>query len=298
MVSLHGVIDMHVHTEPDLRPRAYDDFALCDAAVRVGARAIVIKSHLGSTAERAFLCNRYVAQKYPDSGFTMLGSIVLNRCVGGINASAVENALLLGAKVVYLPTQSARNHLLRMGKDVQGAVDVLLGGEIVPELRDVFALVKAHGAVLATAHIAPVEAEVVVREARRAGISRIVVTHPEWWLVGMDIAMQRRMVEEYGAVLERCFAQNMGGGRYRSNLPQNVQVMRKLGCGHILASTDGGQIENPHWEEAMAETVAYLLEHGIAPEDVRHMTSALPAQLLGIRQAVDGGKKRDQRFTS
>lgn len=43
-VTLEGVIDMHVHTNPDLRVRAYNDFELCDAAVRVGARAIVIKS--------------------------------------------------------------------------------------------------------------------------------------------------------------------------------------------------------------------------------------------------------------
>ena len=43
-VSLHGVCDMHVHTNPDLRLRAYDDFELADAAVRVGAKAIVIKS--------------------------------------------------------------------------------------------------------------------------------------------------------------------------------------------------------------------------------------------------------------
>ena len=36
-ISMKGVIDMHVHTNPDLRIRAYDDFELCDAAVRVGA---------------------------------------------------------------------------------------------------------------------------------------------------------------------------------------------------------------------------------------------------------------------
>ena len=42
-ISLKGVIDMHVHTNPDLRKRAYDDFELMEAAIRVGARAIVIK---------------------------------------------------------------------------------------------------------------------------------------------------------------------------------------------------------------------------------------------------------------
>lgn len=32
-ISLQGVIDMHVHTNPDIRKRAYDDFELTDAAV-------------------------------------------------------------------------------------------------------------------------------------------------------------------------------------------------------------------------------------------------------------------------
>lgn len=34
---MKGVIDMHVHTNPDLRLRAYDDFELMEAAIRVGA---------------------------------------------------------------------------------------------------------------------------------------------------------------------------------------------------------------------------------------------------------------------
>mgnify|MGYP004643725297 CR=1 FL=1 len=90
-VSMKGVIDMHVHTNPDLRTRAYDDFELCDAAVRVGARAIVIKTHLGYTANRAYLTNRYNERVHGKNDFTMFGSVVLNSCIGGINPVAVEN---------------------------------------------------------------------------------------------------------------------------------------------------------------------------------------------------------------
>ena len=55
MDLMKGVIDMHVHTNPDLRLRAYDDFELMEAAIRVGARAIVIKDrrwtgHISVTA--------------------------------------------------------------------------------------------------------------------------------------------------------------------------------------------------------------------------------------------------------
>ncbi len=34
-VSLKGVIDMHVHSNPDIRRRAYEDFYLMDASVLV-----------------------------------------------------------------------------------------------------------------------------------------------------------------------------------------------------------------------------------------------------------------------
>ena len=116
-VSLKGVCDMHVHSNPDLRLRAYNDFELADAAVRVGARAIVIKSHQGFTANRAYLTNEYVKRVHGETNFTMFGSVTLNKVVGGVNPSAVETALKLGAKVVWLPTQSAKNHIRKMGKD-------------------------------------------------------------------------------------------------------------------------------------------------------------------------------------
>ena len=282
-VSLKGVVDMHVHTNPDLRERRYDDFELCDAAVRVGARAIVLKSHLGSTAERAWLTNRYNRRAHGENGFSMFGSVTLNRCAGGINPLAVENALRLGAKAVWLPTQSARHHLAKTGGNLDGAVDVVTGGEVVPRLHDVFALIKEHDAVLCTAHIAPEETFAVVRAARAAGVEKIVITHPEWWVVGMSGGDQLRLVREYGVILERCFAQNMGGGKYKSNLPGNLELIRAAGYRNVLVSTDGGQVENPRWELAMEEYMRYLLEHGVSREQVGYMTHELPCALLGIR---------------
>ena len=117
---MKGVIDMHVHTNPDLRLRAYDDFELMEAAIRVGARAIVIKTHQGTTMDRAYLCNRHNEIVHgKTNNFTMFGSITLNKVVGGINPKAVDVALRLGAKVVWLPTQSAKNHMQKNVEFVQ-----------------------------------------------------------------------------------------------------------------------------------------------------------------------------------
>lgn len=281
-LSMKGVIDMHVHTNPDLRLRAYDDLELCDAAVRVGARAIVIKTHLGSTACRAELVNHYNRIIHPNNDFTMFGSITLNRCVGGINPTAVDNALKLGAKVVWLPTQSARNHLLKMGKSPEGCVDMVVDGKVVPEMLDVFQLIKDHDAVLGTAHVSPEEAFVVVEAARKAGVKKVVVTHPEWWVVGMSVEDQIRLVKDYDVILERCFAQNMGGGKYKSNLPDNLEIIRTVGYKNVMVDTDGGQTENPNWEIAMHQYMQYLFDHGIPEEQIRYMTHDLPSWLLGI----------------
>ena len=76
---LDGVIDMHVHTAPDLVKRTYTDLQMADAAARVGARAIVIKGHHCGTMARAALCSEYVRKAYKKSAFTMYGGLVLNR---------------------------------------------------------------------------------------------------------------------------------------------------------------------------------------------------------------------------
>ena len=255
-ISMKGVCDMHVHTNPDLRLRAYDDFELADAAVRVGASAIVIKTHLGFTVNRAYLTNQYVKKVYGENtGFTMYGGVVMNKVIGGINPEAVEKGLKLGAKEIWLPTQSAKRHLEKMGQDPADGIELVRDGKVVPEL---------------------------IEAARDAGVKKIVITHPEWWVVDMSMEDQIRLVKDYDVILERCYAQNMGGGAYKSNLPDNLEIIKAVGYEHVMVDTDGGQTENPNWELALEEYMQYLADHGIPEEHIYHMTKTIPYKLLGI----------------
>lgn len=284
-VSLKGIIDMHVHSNPDIRHRAYDDFELMEAGIRSGARAIVIKTHQGTTMDRAYLCNRHNKIVHGGSNdFTMFGSITLNRQVGGINPYAVESALKLGAKVVWLPTQSARNNILKVNGNLSAAVDITHDNAIVPELSDVFQLVKDYNAVLGTGHVSPEECFTVVEAARNAGVKNLVVTHPEWWMVGMTLEDQVRIVKDYDVILERCFAQNMGNGSYQSNLPSNVEIIEACGYRNVMVATDGGQIENPNWEIAYEMYMSYLADHGIPDDQIYYMTHTIQRNLLGIKE--------------
>lgn len=282
-ISLKGVIDMHVHSNPDIRHRAYDDFELMEAAIRVGARAIVIKTHQGTTVDRAYLCNRHnEIIHHGDNDFTMFGSVTLNRQMGGLNAAAVESGLKLGAKVIWLPTQSARNNLEKQKGDLSKAVEVIRDGKIVPELQDIFQLIKDFDVVLGTGHLSPEEIFRVVEAARNAGVRKIVVTHPEWWMVGMSLEDQVRLVQDYDIILEHCFAQPMGGGKYKSNLPLNLEAIQACGYKNVMVSTDGGQVENPFWEAALEQYIQYLADHGISEEQIFYMTHEIQTRLLNL----------------
>ena len=282
-VSLQGVIDMHVHSNPDIRHRAYDDFELMEAGIRVGARAIVIKTHQGTTVDRAFLCHRHnEIINQGDNDFSIFGSVTMNRQMGGINPWAVESGLKLGAKVIWLPTQSARNNMLKQNQDPSDCVEVVQGGKVVPELLTIFRLVKDYDVVLGTGHVSPEECFRVVEAARDAGVKKLVVTHPEWWMVGMSLEDQVRIVKDYDVILEHCFAQPMGGGKYKSNLPMNLEAVKACGYKNVMVSTDGGQVENPNWEIALEQYMQYLSDHGVGEDELRYMTHDIQAGLLGI----------------
>lgn len=280
-VSLKGVIDMHVHSLPDIRERAYNDFELMEAGIRVGARAIVIKSHHGTTMNRAFLVNEHNKIVHQGSNnFTMFGSITLNNAIGGLNPVAVETGLKMGAKVVWLPTTHAANQLRKNGKT--GGIECLDNGKVKEPLQEILKMIKDYDAVLGTGHLSPEEIFPVVDQAKSLGLNKIVITHPEFWVVGMSHEDQVRIVKDYDVYLERCYAQPMGGGIYKSNLADNLLIIQEVGYRNVMVDTDGGQVENPHWELALEEYLQYLADKGITAEQLDVMTRKIPLMLLGL----------------
>ena len=278
---LKGIVDLHIHSAPDVRERKMDDLQLMEAAVKRGVRAVVIKSHHVPTVDRATLVNRVKEEKYGDkSDFQMFGGIALNRFVGGINPWAVETALKLGGRLVWMPTNTAENHCRKEGKDQY--VSCVRDGKVVEELKDVFRLIRDYDAVLETGHISPYECFLVTEAARDAGVRKIVITHPEFHIVGMSLADQKRIVKDYGVLLERVYAQPVGGGVYKKNLADNVEAMREIVCEHFIVATDSWQLQNPKWYQSIAEYINYLCDAGFSQEEIGKMTRENPGRMLGI----------------
>lgn len=279
--SLKGIIDLHIHTAPDIRERRYTDFDLARAAVKAGARAVAIKSHHGTTMNRAFLANLYAKEVLGATDFEMVGGIVLNKAIGGLNPFAVETAIKMGAKIVWLPTIHSDNHIAKHNGKGEG-IACVVDGKVVEPLKEIFRIVKDNDVILETAHISHNDVFAVVEEARNMGVKKILVTHAEFWPIGMSFEEQVKLVKDYDVLIERVFAQPIGGGKYKSNLEDNLHVIREIGHEHFVISTDGGQVENPPWEEALTQYLQYLLDNGITQEQIDVMTKTNPGGLLGM----------------
>ena len=199
-----------------------------------------------------------------------------------MNPQAVQTALELGAKVIWMPTVDAANEYRLRGKD--GGISIYdENGALLPALRSIFALIRDHRAVLATGHLGAEEIFHVVCGARDAGVEKIVVTHPEYWIVNLALEQQEQLVHDYDVILERCYRQPLRDGRWVSNAVRNLEAMRALGFENTILSTDCGNPANPPWEQAMGEYLQFMIDHGVPDQSLREMTQTLPARLLDLQ---------------
>ncbi|HEY7859267.1 MAG TPA: DUF6282 family protein [Candidatus Nanopelagicales bacterium] len=175
--------DLHTHAAPSLLPRHGDDAQTVAAERSVGFSTVVLKSHEGSTVERAAI-----------AGPGVCGGIVLNSAIGGANPDAVEVAARLGGRVVWMPTVSARTHkrgasspelAVHRGFEL-GPVDVVDDGVLRAEWHDVLDVIAAHDLLLASGHLSADETVVLFREARARGVQRLLVNHPMMAFLGWN----------------------------------------------------------------------------------------------------------------
>ncbi len=290
---LEGAYDTHVHSDPDVLPRKFDDIELVRRGKEAGMGGFVLKSHYICTADRATLIRR----TFP--GINVYGGIALNNSVGGLNPVAVDIAGRLGNKVVWLPTVDSANEL----ENVSGQLDEsklpywmsiaremrergIAGSWISPtddngkvknELRQCLELIAHYDMVLATGHIAPRETVPVVKAAKEAGVQRIVITHPEFPTTFLD-EEQHRELTRYDVMFERCFTTPYTN---KVEWEQVFQNIRTIGPSTTILATDLGQTFNPYVDEGFSIYIEKVLDAGFSEAEVHQMVSSNAAQLLG-----------------
>jgi len=278
---IRDAIDMHLHPGPSAGPCRLDAIQAAQQAQQSGMKAIVLKSNSYTAAVATI-----VGQLVP--GIKVIGSICLNYEVGGLNYHAVENAAGLGAKVVWMPTFSSANSINKMrslGLPLEGEGISLLDktGKLVPEMDRILSIIKKNDMVLATGHISPQETFVLIKEAYRAGIRKMVITHP----TDKEFAENHFTVDDLkelaaiGAFIEFTLV-GMLPNEFCHDPAQIAQTIKTIGPEHCIVSTDLGQPQNPLPVEGMRLFIATLLHHGITQKEVELMIKSNPASLLDL----------------
>ena len=273
-IDLTGVIDMHIHSSPDVQPRYGDDVTVVQEAKAAGMRAVLLKSHATLTADRATIAERVVG------GIRVFGGLALNVHVGGLNPAAVEVALTMGAKEIWMPTRSAAR--TQAGQENGPGLCILDSeGALRPEIYAILDLIAAVDAILGTGHISPHETVVLVKAAHACGLRKILVTHPEAPFIRMPVETQAEIALE-GVYFERCYVDTTPAMNSAIHFAEIAASIRRLGMESTVLSTDFGQVSNSSPVQGMRACLAEAAAEGFTKGEISRMVVKNPRYLLNL----------------
>jgi hypothetical protein len=284
---MRGAVDLHCHSGPSVMARLVDHIDAIEEAASAGMRAVLFKDHYYPTAPIAEL----IRKRYAQLGVEPLGSIVLNNALGGFNAYAVEHALKMGSKVVWMPTVSAANHI-REGhnKTLLAAKSQMLRpaalsvvdehGALHEAVKPILDLVAEYDAVLSCGHLHISEVWPLFEEARRRGCTRLLVNHPTY-TVGATLKDFPRLLE-LGVMIEHSICMFIDS-RFKTFSPEQLKsYIDAAGVDRTFFGSDLGQDNNPSPVEGFRQMIRLLLELGYGDEDIAKMVSLNAMRLAGI----------------
>jgi len=247
-------------------------------------RGVLFKSHFTTNADRVYMLRKHF------EGIDIFGNLVMNKSVGGINPEAVFTALNLGAKRIEMPTVDSRQHIKTLGRtypwsniqlpEITGITILDSDGELIPEVRHVADLVATYNAILCTGHLSHPEMFVLIREAREAGVEKILVTHADLDVVSVSKEDQKQMAQ-MGAYIEHSFTP-CTHLRQRLDPRVIVDAIKFVGAKHCILSSDMGQPINPLPAEGFRMFIKTMLHLGISESDINTMIRENPAKLLDL----------------
>jgi hypothetical protein len=274
---LIGAIDLHAHHGPDAYDRQWDAFEVVKLAKERGMRGVVLKNHWTETAGLAQLI-----RKYGEQGIEVFGSVTLDTPVGGVNPMAVRYmADVEGTwgRIVWMPTHDSE-HEVDYYKETRAKAIASRNGKLIPEVFEVLDLIKERNLTLATGHLEPWEVLAIMAEAKKRGITKLIVTHP---LLGpqfteLTLPQMQEAVKLGGAIEITAGAlRNDGAAKTRA-----IEVIKALGTQNVFVGSDSGLVGTPNHPDALAMAIKSLRAAGFSEQDLNRMFKETPARLVGL----------------
>lgn len=282
---LDGAYDMHLHAFPDpLIDTGWTQAQITKAATDAGMGGLLFKAHTFPTAATVPFVNEMVeayAKSIGKRPAHAYGSIVLNNFVGGLNPDSVEMCVRLGAKAVWLPSHDSAHHARVLGEE--GGIELLDENDRpVKKLCEVIEIVAANDLILDTSHAGTKERFIVVEEAKRMGVKRFAITHPNWNVTKMTLEQEVEMGKMGAYIGLFAYGDIPNFNNPNCDPMYMLECIRAVGPDHCIIASDLGTVVNVHPVEGMKLFTRILLACGVSKADIRKMCVDNPKYLLGI----------------
>lgn len=285
---LVGAIDMHCHSGPSVMPRMIDHLEALEEASGAGMKALLFKDHFYSATPVTEL----LASHFGHLGVTLLSGVPLNDTSGGLNPYAVDHGLKLGARLVWMPTFSAANHIRhnRHGHLLPTIVPMKRpkmltvvddDGRIKDEVKEILDQIAEFDAVLSAGHLHISEIWPLFEEAQTRGVRRRLVQHPTY-TIGASYADIRELTES-GAFVEHSLCMFIAESRFQYYPSEQLKaVIDAGGTGQTILGSDLGQVNNPTPVTGFRAVIRLCIELGFDDPTIRLLVGGNAARLIGL----------------
>ncbi len=288
---MKGAIDLHCHSGPSVMPRYFDHYEAMQEASEAGVRALLIKDHYYSATPVTELLNKH----FSHMKVTLLSGVPLNNQAGGLNIYAVEHGIALGAKLVWMPTFSAKNHIEHhkhgatpgfpySKKPMKAPTPLTVlddAGRLLPEVLPILDAIAEHDVVLSSGHLHITEIWPLFEEAIRRGVKRMICNHPTY-IVDASLEDITRLAG-MGVYIEHSMCMFSELAKWRIYPPDKIDgLIQAAGVNSTILGSDLGQQGNPRLVDGFLDVIETCLDLGYSEADVRKMVSTNAATLVGL----------------
>jgi hypothetical protein len=287
---LVDAVDLHCHSGPAAMPRILDHHEeLLDAAA-AKFRAVLYKDHFYPGMAHAIILEKL----FPDLGVNLFSGVALNNASGGINPHAVDHAIKLGGKIVWMPTLSAKNHLdeLASGKaktfpktskkmlDAEPLTALDANGDLTDATKKVIDLIAEANIILAGGHLHVSEQHKLFEEAARRGVKKMMVNHPTY-IVGFKDEDIRQLAGQ-GVKMEHSICMFIEGKSKKFSPNDLAHLIETAGVDNTILSSDLGLLYSQRPVDGFRSITQILLDLQVSHSNIKKLVSKNAAAMLDL----------------
>ncbi|MFJ2744452.1 DUF6282 family protein [Streptomyces sp. NPDC087440] len=276
-------IDVHHHVGPDAYVRRHTATG-AGSVYAAHSGWVVLKNHLGSTAAQAWEARQ--------QGLPVSGSIVLNDLAGGMDPRAVEQAVIQHGDdsglrlIVHLPTVTGRTHRSRLARtpshpllaDGQRPLTVTDdSGALRPEVRELLRAARDLPVVISTGHADGHEVRLLVEEAVRLDLPRLMLNQPANPMTGLTCKDLVEVAAAEQVWTEQTALTLLLGYQDRTDFDDVLSLLPRT-----VYSSDLGQPSQMDIGPWLDWSRTAFRQAGLTPGRIREVTHSAPLAMLTV----------------